>query len=1136
MWATISLILLTSVALNFVLPPNSHQPSENQCTRKLINIMSFFKRPLLSNHIRKADKSTLVYLTLVLLMNASDIELNPGPVDKTQQSDYSTAYLCGSCKQPVSWDDKGIMCEACFQWYHIHCQGRHDSSYSQLGSSDVAWTCLTCDGPNYSSILFDLHGVASENRYHSLIDSSIMSIDSLNSQDLAEPRFTSSPEKPKPKPACNSRPLRILNINCQSLVNKKGPFYNLIDSTKPDVIIATETWFNSNIGDAEYFSSQYYVHRRDRGAENPGGGVLIAVNSMYLSSREELLETGAAETLWCKLNIKGCKTLYIGACYRPKINDTETLEALETALSRLSGKDSIILLGGDFNLPGWDWQNRTLKPKAPYPSIHNKFGDILNDHGLTQIIEEPTRADNTLDLIITNRPNQINRTQILPGISDHNVVYTELEVKPVRKKQVPRSIPLYNKANWPAFREHVTQLATRIREIELASSVEELWCTFRDSMHKGIQTFIPSKTTKSRDSCPWLDDDLKRKIRRRDRAHKSSRRTGRAEAEKRFLKLKQEVQRDQRRAYWKYVESIITPQDSDTNEYSGMKRFWKFIKHRRTDHNGVAPLKVDGKLVTDAKPKAEALNRQFQSVFTVENDFNASPPAHTVPPMQDITITTNGVLKLLQNLNPGKACGPDNISPRVLKELADIIADPLTRIFQKSLNEQQVPKDWRHATVTPVFKKGQKYDCANYRPISLTCIASKLMEHIICSNIMKHAKDNDILYPLQHGFREERSCETQLLEFVHDVAGNMQQGLQTDVCVLDFSKAFDKVGHQRLIEKLNWYGIGGKTNGWIKSFLSDRTQAVVVDGESSNSVPVMSGVPQGSVLGPCLFLFYINDITDGLTSTARLFADDTMIYMTIKNEMDAQDLQRDLDLLTVWEKKWMMEFHPAKCEVITISRKKSPIMHTYTLHGHALKHVDHIKYLGLTISSDLRWDRHVDNITSKATNTLNFLRRNINVGNPQVKEQAYKSLVRPSLEYSQAVWDPHTAGLIKKVEKVQRQAARFTLHRYRRTSSVGAMLTQLEWPSLEERRRQARLVMFYKIHYQLVAINMPLVLKGHQHETRTENTLAYCIPFCASDYMRQSFFIRTARDWNTLPQHIVTLSTPVSFRGAICQM
>ena len=214
--------------------------------------------------------------------------------------------------------------------------------------------------------------------------------------------------------------------------------------------------------------------------------------------------------------------------------------------------------------------------------------------------------------------------------------------------------------------------------------------------------------------------------------------------------------------------------------------------------------------------------------------------------------------------------------------------------------------------MTPIFKKGHRYDPANYRPISLTCVVSKIMEHVVCSNIMNFASRHNILYKLQHGFRDKRSCETQLLEFIQDVANNMQDGHQTDVCVLDFSKAFDKVGHMRLIKKLNWYGIDGITNKWIQSFLSNRTQSVVLDGISSDSVPVISGVPQGSVLGPCLFLFYINDIAENLNSTARLFADDTMIYMTVKNQTDAQLLQNDLNTLANWENKWMMEFHPGR--------------------------------------------------------------------------------------------------------------------------------------------------------------------------------------------------------------------------------
>ena len=583
-------------------------------------------------------------------------------------------------------------------------------------------------------------------------------------------------------------------------------------------------------------------------------------------------------------------------------------------------------------------------------------------------------------------------------------------------------------------------------------------------------------------------------------------------------------------------EDIVTPQETDQSDYSSMKRFWTFIKHQKSDFSSIAPLKVAGRLITDTKTKAETLNHQFQSVFTRETDFKGTPPKTCQhPTLPTINITVPGVEKLLKNLKPGKAAGPDNVSPRVLKELAETIADPLTRIFRKSLSEGSVPADWKHANVSPIFKKGQKYDPANYRPISLTCIASKVMEHVICSNLMQHASRNSIFYALQHGFRDRRSCETQLLEFVQDVVTNMQDGAQSDVCVLDFSKAFDKVGHQRLIEKLKWYGIRGSVNHWIADFLRNRTQSVVIEGVSSDKVPVISGVPQGSVLGPCLFLYYINDIAEQLTSTTRLFADDTMIYMTVKNGKDAKLLQEDLNKLTDWESNWMMQFHPDKCEVISITRKHKPTIHNYTMHGHQLQHVDSVKYLGLTVSADLRWNKHVDRVVAKANSTLGFLRRNLHIKNPTVKAQAYKSLVRPLLEYSCTVWDPYTDNLCKKLEMVQRRAARYTLNQYRRTDSVNAMLKTLSWPTLAQRRQHARLSMFYKIHHNLVAIDPSLILSSKQHvtPTRTENSLAYHIPQSNTNYHAHSFYPRTVRDWNILPESTVTCDSPAAFKKAL---
>ena len=318
-----------------------------------------------------------------------------------------------------------------------------------------------------------------------------------------------------------------------------------------------------------------------------------------------------------------------------------------------------------------------------------------------------------------------------------------------------------------------------------------------------------------------------------------------------------------------------------------MKRFWTYIKHKRTDCKGIAPLRSDGLLHSDTTDQSNILNKQFQSAFSEKininkDQFNEKCQMNgQFPSAPETNITCAGVLKLLQKINPNKAAGQDNIRPKISKELATEIAPILTIIFRISFETGEVPPDWRSANVSPVYKKGDRYKAENYRPISLTCICCKLMEHIVTSHIMGHADRNNILYPLQHGFRCKRSCETQLIEFIDETSKNMASGKQTDVLIMDFSKAFDKVSHNLLAHKLEHYGIRGKTNNWIKNFLHDRSHTVVVDGVTSDYISVDSGVPQGSVLGLSLFLFYINDMPQGLKSTVRLFADDTIAYYNI---------------------------------------------------------------------------------------------------------------------------------------------------------------------------------------------------------------------------------------------------------------
>ena len=503
------------------------------------------------------------------------------------------------------------------------------------------------------------------------------------------------------------------------------------------------------------------------------------------------------------------------------------------------------------------------------------------------------------------------------------------------------------------------------------------------------------------------------------------------------------------------------------------------------------------------------------------------------PETDNIIISESGVLKLLQNLNAHKAGGPDNIKPTILKELAGELAPILSIIFNKSLESGEIPSDWKKARITPAFKKGKKYLPSNYRPISLTCVCCKIMEHIVTSHIMNHAERNNTLYPLQHGFRSKRSCETQLLECLDDLSKNLEDGKQTDLLILDFSKAFDKVSHNLLLHKLHHYGMRGNTHRWISAFLSERTQVVVVDGEESDVGRVESGVPQGSVLGPSLFLFYINDLPENLNSTVRLFADDTIVYLTITSASDGQTLQEDLNKLATWEHLWKMEFHPDKCTVLTVSKKKNPIIFDYTLHNHTLAHEESTKYLGCTITSDLNWGTHVSNICKKANQTLGFLHRNLHISSRSIKERAYKSLVRPQLEYSSTVWDPYQQGHIDMIEKVQRRAARYVMGKYRNRSSVGDMLQQLEWKSLRTRRTEARLCMMYKIVNNKVAIDPANYFTQPIRRSRHMYQHSFAVPSATKDSRKWSFFCNTIRDWNSLPPDIAAAKSLEIFKSQV---
>ena len=352
---------------------------------------------------------------------------------------------------------------------------------------------------------------------------------------------------------------------------------------------------------------------------------------------------------------------------------------------------------------------------------------------------------------------------------------------------------------------------------------------------------------------------------------------------------------------------------------------------------------------------------------------------------------------------------------------------------------------------------------------------------------------------------------------------------QSDVLFLDFSKAFDKVPHECLLHKLLYYGVTGKTNNWIRGFLTDRSQCVVVDGEESDWCPVVSGVPQGSVLGPALFLLFINDIADKVTSNIRLFADDSVIYRCITSPEDQTILHQDLLSVFSWAKTWGMSFNVKKCVHLTITKKPHPLEYVYSIDGDVIPNEKSTKYLGVTITSDLSWTKLIETIKTKASRTLGLIRRNLGPCDTTVKEKAYQSLVRPQLEYASSVWNPFTKTDKTKVESIQKQAARFTLSNYQRTSSVNTMLETLKWDTLENRRLLAQATVFYKIINGIINISIPHRLTPKPRPGRGSHHLRCHQVITNLNIYKYSFYPRVIPLWNILPAAAVTAPSHQAF-------
>jgi hypothetical protein len=932
---------------------------------------------------------------------------------------------------------------------------------------------------------------------------------------------------------CNSRQsnkISILSINVNSLRGKAIRLLELIHREQPDIILCQETKLDVSVLSSELFPSEYTVCRKDRNLD--GGGVSIAIiNKLKFIECTDL--NNNTEAVWINLQTADHSPVYICSFYRPPDMKVEYTELLRQPLELISAKHHnklpLVIIAGDFNYPDIDWPTSS----APSGSAGGNFIDILNDFHLHQLVSQPTRfcktTSSVLDLVTCSYPASIESLYVGDEFSDHCVISFKVSLAADMNISKPRKIFLYNRGDYNQLRSELHSFKDSfLASVPRNRTVDQNWIIFKKALAAAVAKAIPSKLSTSGNKRPsWLTSPVRRAIHKRDKLSHQAKKSGNQIDRDKYRKARNQASQAIESAYQTKLNGIIGNVKSDP------RGFYRFIKSKKNESTTISSLRSNNAIVSDDKSKATCLNDYFASVFTQENDSPFPKPTNYQSLMPNIEVTTFGVQKLLSNLDPKKSVGPDEISPRILKESSEEITPVLTFIFNQSLSTGEIPDDWLIANIFPLHKKGPKDLPENYRPISLTSVCSKVMEHIIHSCICRFLEENQVLTPRQHGFRSGHSCETQLILSINDWAKSMDSGLRTDVAIFDFSKAFDSVPHSRLLSKIESYGIQSSTLRWIQSFLTNRRQRVIINGSLSSWKPVTSGVPQGTVLGPLLFLLYINDITKGINSEIRLFADDCILYRQIVSDTDTVKLQEDISKLHSWSLTWQMSFNTKKCHILSISRQRRKPVLAYKIGPDNLTAVDSYPYLGVTISSDLRWNIHINNVCARATRTLNFIRRNIYRCPPDSKSLAYTSLVRPHLEYASGAWDPHTAKNINSLEMVQRRAARFVKRDYRRTTSASSLTDGLGWSTLSSRRKSSRLCSFYKAYNRLSPISLDHLVQPSRSTRSSVDGSCFLTLSSHTDVYKYSFFTRTIIDWNALSSDQRLKTSIDAFRGGL---
>ena len=1071
-------------------------------------------------------------------------------------------YPCSICCKHVAANHKAIQCDECNKWSHIKCNYITSTEYYRKIGTEETWICVSCipsvfpfsqlgqerlkllnqakdNGPSDDFFVNMDHAISDMQNFYNNIKG--LDIDTGDNEFNINCKYYTPSELNDLNYQHVS--LSIAHLNISSLSFHLDNLKNLINSldNRFDVIGISESRLRDQNDHLNVDLDNYRIVHCPTDS-NKGGSLLYISNQLDFVERPDLQIYQAKDLESVFVEVKGIKKNYIvGSIYRhPNMSIKDFNENfLSELMIRLGREKKEVLLMGDFNV---DLMNYEQNEET------NNFIEILSNNSFLPNITKPTRitshSKTLIDNIFSNSPEQLLFSGNLTApISDHLIQCSFFRSKAkqdnpnlkarrdFRNFDETKFLLEYDKIDWE------DTLKTNLDNIN--DSMEAFLKTLNDLTNKHAPFKKPSKNEMKRKHSPWITNGILHSLKKRDKLYKE------------FIANHDPIQKASLQNEYKiYRNTLVTLcrlskvshyQKYFAEQKKNLKKVWSGIKSLISNKNKKSGLpntfKIKNLYTSDPKNIANAFNSFYGTI--AEKTKSRIPNTHMTfsdyldsPSDRSIFISPtdeNEVLKLIMELNDKKACGPGSIHVKILKLIAPSISFHLANLFNIAIRNGVFPTSLKDALICPVFKKGEENIISNYRPISLLSNIGKLLEKIIYNRFKSFLDSNNVLFKNQFGFRTAHSTNHALIQITEEIKKHIDKGDIACGVFIDLQKAFDTVEHSILLKKLNYYGIRGIANDLIKSYLSSRYQYVSVHDSSSERTITKHGVPQGSVLGPLLFLLYINDLHKAIShSSVFHFADDTsLLYSNKSLKKLNKHVNHDLSLLCHWLRANKISLNADKTELILFrSRKKViPKSLNFKINGQRILPASSAKYLGIILDEHLTFEDHIKILLPKLSRAIGILARVRHYVPYPTLKNIYHSLFQSHLIYGLQVWAHGKSELVNKVQILQNKAQRvihFKNHRHSATPlyKYSGTLKMLDF---------ARISNCLFVHDHLLkklpeAFNdyFTLFNEIHSYDTRGKASKLNANSFNTTRYGLCSVSSKCVSDWNNLQKELQT--------------